>query len=498
MALLREYARDGSEAAFAELVARRLGFVYSAALRQVGQEDLAGEITQAVFVLLAQKAARIPERTILSGWLFRATRYVALAQIRAAARRRQLTEELIMQTEPATAARDPLGEQLSPLLDEALAALGDQDRQAVLLRYIENKSLAEVGTALGLGEDTARKRTARALEKLHRYFRRRGISSTTALIAGAISANSLQAVPPALAKTVLAAAVAKGTAASASTLTLIHGALKIMAWTKIKTAIIVGAAVVLSAGGIAAVETEIHGQTESREKLVLQKIIEANRYWLLAPPDSVTNYTYAFHLDWSKAPGGVWHTTVRVYRHYPVTAEARQAITYSSALQQLARHPDQVRVQGLREEGGKIRLSLEFLPVPGAKTFQVVDGKKIPIPPLAIACGNGIRQYWRGEFETGGTNAELVVDAEKMVPLTSVVPVEEGTVEETFTNYSEVSPGSYVPLSVAIKYSGLPAGMGTMDFDWQFKLHDGIWLLDESNYRGKKVAWTDQVTVDQP
>jgi hypothetical protein len=59
LALLQEYAARNSEAAFAELVSRRIGFVYSAALRQARDPHLAGEITQAVFIILAQKAGRI-------------------------------------------------------------------------------------------------------------------------------------------------------------------------------------------------------------------------------------------------------------------------------------------------------------------------------------------------------------------------------------------------------------------------------------------------------
>jgi hypothetical protein len=55
MALLREYAASNSETAFAELVSRRVGFVYSSALRQVRDPLMAGEITQAVFIILAQK-----------------------------------------------------------------------------------------------------------------------------------------------------------------------------------------------------------------------------------------------------------------------------------------------------------------------------------------------------------------------------------------------------------------------------------------------------------
>jgi RNA polymerase sigma factor (sigma-70 family) len=257
MALLREYAARNSEAAFETLVSRRVAFVYSAALRQVRDPHLAGEITQVVFILLAQKAGRISEKTILIGWLFKTTRFVALAQMRADAKRRQREEEVFMQSEIQQAVPDPLWERMSPLLDEALATLGKTDRQAVLLRFFENKTLAEIGNSLGTGEDTARKRVSRALEKLHRYFSKHGVSSTTAIIAGAISANSLQAAPAMLAKTITGVATAKGAAAGGSTLTLIKGALKIMAWTKAKTAIVVGAAVILTAGTTAVIVKKI-------------------------------------------------------------------------------------------------------------------------------------------------------------------------------------------------------------------------------------------------
>jgi len=217
-------------------------------LRQVRDPHLAGEITQAVFIILAQKAGKISDKTAMTGWLFKTTRYAALAQIRARAKRRQRELEVQMQSEFQSAASDEVWNQMSPLLDEALARLGEKDRQAVLLRFFENKSLAEVGNSLGLGEDTARKRVSRALEKLNRYFVKRGVNSTTAIIAGEISANSVQAAPVALAKAVTIVAIAKGVAAGSSTLTLIKGALKIMAWTKAKTAIVSSMVVLLAAG----------------------------------------------------------------------------------------------------------------------------------------------------------------------------------------------------------------------------------------------------------
>jgi hypothetical protein len=153
-----------------------------------------------------------------------------------------------MESEDQPNPPDPLWEQLSPLLDEALAQLSEKDRQSVLLRFFEDKSLAEVGRSLGAGEDAARVRISRALEKLHHYFSKRGISSTTAVIAGAISANSVHAAPVALAKAVTAVAVAKGAAASSSTLTLINGALKLMAWTKAQTAAVAVVTVIATIG----------------------------------------------------------------------------------------------------------------------------------------------------------------------------------------------------------------------------------------------------------
>ncbi|MBL9185870.1 MAG: sigma-70 family RNA polymerase sigma factor [Opitutaceae bacterium] len=243
-ALLRRYAETRDEAAFTELVRRHLDGVYSIALRRVGGDvHLAKDVSQQVFLGLARGAKRLSGHPVLAGWLYTTTRNTSANVVRGERRRKAHEQEIqAMQDMLSNSPAEADWNRLAPVIEEAVDQLGEGDRIAVLLRFVERRRFGEIGSALRLTEDAARKRVDRALEKLRVILGRRGVDSSAAALAVALTTNAVTAAPAGLAATIAGTAMA-GAAAGGGALTFFA----LMSMTKIQ-AVIIGAIIV--AGGI--------------------------------------------------------------------------------------------------------------------------------------------------------------------------------------------------------------------------------------------------------
>jgi RNA polymerase sigma factor (sigma-70 family) len=208
--LLRRHVCERSEAAFAELVQRKAGLVYSAALRQVGGDtQLAQDVSQSVFIDLARKAGQLADRPEISSWLHTSTRFAALKAVRARQRReRREREAQTMQEIERESAHDAQWAQVRPLLDAAICDLPEPDRAAILMRDFEGRPFAAMGERLGIGESSARMRAERALDKLQLVLGKRGVTSTVAALGLVLTTAAVAAPPAGLAATLAAGALA--------------------------------------------------------------------------------------------------------------------------------------------------------------------------------------------------------------------------------------------------------------------------------------------------
>lgn len=212
--LLEAYANRHSEEAFRELVERHIDVVYSAALRQLRDPHAAQEAVQSAFLALASKAGQLPRATLIAGWLHRAVHFAARNLRRAEARRRHWEEEAAMANH-ADDGEGALSDEVLPHVDGALAELGESDRDAIVMRFLQQKSLRDVAVALGTTEEAAKKRVQRALERMRVLLLRQGVTISVALLAAGLAKMPVTAAPVGLSAT-LAGAVAQGAVPAAA------------------------------------------------------------------------------------------------------------------------------------------------------------------------------------------------------------------------------------------------------------------------------------------
>jgi RNA polymerase sigma factor (sigma-70 family) len=254
--LLADYVATGSDTAFRELVSRYIDLVYSAAVRLVnGDTHRAEDVTQTVFADLARMSRTLSPHVMLGGWLHRHTCFVASKLMRGERRRHKREQQAV---EMNSVEEHSNLEAVAPILDDAINQLGSDDRQAILLRFFEQRDFRSVGEALGSGEEAARKRVSRALDKLHLVLASRGVALSAGALATGLGGQAVTAAPIGLAAGVATAALASAATGGTAALTF----LQFMSMTKVKIAVI-GAVV---AAGVA-IPWAIHhrGQDELNE-----------------------------------------------------------------------------------------------------------------------------------------------------------------------------------------------------------------------------------------
>ena len=245
--LLRDYAGSHSEVAFAELVRRHIDLVHSAAVRMTCNAHLAQDVVQGTFVALAQQAAELTDRPVLSGWLHRTAQNIACKAVRSEERRRAREQEAATMNELLATGSEAPWEQIAPHLDAALGDLSEPDRDALLLRYFERKSAEEIGQVLGISDETAQKRVSRAVERLRAFLAKRGVAAGAGGIAFVLSANAVQSAPAGLAAAISTAALAGATIATTSTLITTS---KAIAMTTLQKTLVAATVAVLAGAGI--------------------------------------------------------------------------------------------------------------------------------------------------------------------------------------------------------------------------------------------------------
>ncbi len=279
--LVLEYAENGSERAFAEIVSRYTNLVYSCAARQVRSRDVAAEITQNVFLGLARGVPALSQKLLenasLAGWLCRTTRNLAL-NFRRDEFRRQTRERQAMEILQPASETPTDWEQLGPVLDEVMSELSEPDYDALVMRYYEGRDLRAVGLALGVSDDTAQKRVTRALDKLREILSRRGITASAGALAALLTTQAVQSAPAGLVATISAAIALQGAAltTTAATTAATVTAIKTVAMTTLQKTLITAALVTTIGAGLLQTRrvTQVREEMQQQQATFHQQVAE--------------------------------------------------------------------------------------------------------------------------------------------------------------------------------------------------------------------------------
>jgi RNA polymerase sigma factor (sigma-70 family) len=224
---LLDQTRGGDRAAMDQLIRRYANMVYGIARRQTCDDQLAADVTQAVFLVFVRKVNTISHERALASWFMRTTRYAVLDTTRRQRRREHHERQAARPEEMMTTATTDGGEMA--MLDDAIARLRKQDREIIAMRFLRGQVIGAIAATLGIGEEAARKRIARAVERLKSYFKGKG---TAMGVDAMLTTAAAGAIPPLVLEA--CAALAHGArASSAASSAIADRAIKSLARTRL-------------------------------------------------------------------------------------------------------------------------------------------------------------------------------------------------------------------------------------------------------------------------
>jgi cobalt-zinc-cadmium efflux system membrane fusion protein len=285
--LLGRFVAERDEAAFEVLVWRHAALVWQAARRLLPRPEDAEDVFQATFLALARKAGAIRRPGALAGWLYRVAYRAAL---RARATARPATHSGPVADLPAAAAADEATwRDLRPVLDDEINRLPEKFRVAVVLCYLEGRTLEEAARQLGCPRGTVSSRLAGARDRLRGRLARRGLAPAAALPALLVPAQAGTAAPAALVRATAEAGVlfasgrAAGGTATPAAAALAEGVLRTMWLTRAR--VVAAAVLALVAAGATAGALAGRLRAEKPDPAPAPVLVPGTPAALRLPPD---------------------------------------------------------------------------------------------------------------------------------------------------------------------------------------------------------------------
>jgi RNA polymerase sigma factor (sigma-70 family) len=190
--LLELFSTHNDERAFELLAARHAEMVANVAKRVLPNANDVDDVTQAVFVVLARKAATLKAPDTIAGWLHHVTVNVA-TRARDAGRLRQMRErEARAMTEPTSQADiRSAADALRPVLDAHLEQLPEKYRKALIVHHLEGRSVEDAAQKLAVPVGTLASWLCRGRELLRERLTRGGFTFSAGLLGSALSHETL-------------------------------------------------------------------------------------------------------------------------------------------------------------------------------------------------------------------------------------------------------------------------------------------------------------------